>query len=235
MNGCKSATTVMQTLDPSRRVNYTTGLVLGVDEFQQEQYYFIEKNRWHNRFLHGYGTISGLQVRTADTGGGGLEVRVSAGAALNPQGQQICVPSEMCARLDTWIQTNKAALGATFGSPPDVVSLCLVLCARECQTDTVPIPGEPCRTQADSMAASRIADSFEMLLCLNLDAPQVGSPPGSSPPIGSPPLSAAALPCYRPSQNEEDAVRAFGALLDQIDISTSTPHLTADEFAALVR
>ena len=81
MNQCNTAAPAMQKLDPTKRVNYTAGLVLGVEEFQQEQYYFIEKTRWHNRFLHGYGTTSGLQVDLADTGGGGLEVRVSSSAS----------------------------------------------------------------------------------------------------------------------------------------------------------
>lgn len=44
------------------RVKYFYGQLLGVREFQSEQSYFYEKHRLHNRYLHGYGVICGLQV-----------------------------------------------------------------------------------------------------------------------------------------------------------------------------
>ena len=42
------------TLDPHKRVCYSQGLVLGVDEFVQEELYFLEQHRRHARGLHGY-------------------------------------------------------------------------------------------------------------------------------------------------------------------------------------
>jgi hypothetical protein len=44
------------------RVKYFYGQLLGVREFQSEQNYFFEKHRLHNRYLHGYGVICGLEV-----------------------------------------------------------------------------------------------------------------------------------------------------------------------------
>lgn len=44
------------------RVKYFYGQLLGVREFQTEQSYFFEKHRLHNRYLHGYGVICGLEV-----------------------------------------------------------------------------------------------------------------------------------------------------------------------------
>jgi hypothetical protein len=43
----------------------------------------------------------------------------------------------------------------------------VVLCYRECETDIVPVPSESCRTADESMAASRIQDSFELRLLLD--------------------------------------------------------------------
>ena len=57
-------------LDPLKRVCYSTGLVLGVDEFRQEQEYFLAKDRLHQRALHGYGTVCGLKVSIEDAGAG---------------------------------------------------------------------------------------------------------------------------------------------------------------------
>ncbi|MFI5177705.1 MAG: hypothetical protein ACHQO8_04040 [Vicinamibacterales bacterium] len=44
------------------RLNYFYGQMLGVREFTAEQTYFREKLKLHNRCLHGYGTVCGLEV-----------------------------------------------------------------------------------------------------------------------------------------------------------------------------
>lgn len=212
MSVFQTVTPTTQSLDPLKRVNYTFGLVLGVDEFRQEQTYVIEKDRSQYRLAHGYGTICGLRVRVVD--GVNLEVRVAPGVAINPQGQEIHVQKEMCAKLNDWLTNNKDALQALFGTPPTSLSLCVVLCYRECQTDSVPVPGEPCRTQQDTMAASRIAESFQLKLCVDWEA-LVTSPPGS--PAVDPAL--ANRLCYRPPQVEEDHIREFGELLQRIRIT----------------
>jgi hypothetical protein len=49
-----------------RRLNYTYGQMLGVADFRTEQSYFREKQRLHNRCLHGYGVVCGLLVHPAD-------------------------------------------------------------------------------------------------------------------------------------------------------------------------
>jgi hypothetical protein len=49
------------------RVKYFYGQLLGVREFQSEQAYFFEKHRLHNRYLHGYGVICGLEVEPCRT------------------------------------------------------------------------------------------------------------------------------------------------------------------------
>jgi hypothetical protein len=49
-----------------RRLNYTYGQLLGVADFRTEQSYFREKQRLHNRCLHGYGVVCGLLVHPAD-------------------------------------------------------------------------------------------------------------------------------------------------------------------------
>lgn len=229
MSTFQTVTPSMQQLDPSKRVNYTFGLVLGVDEFLQEQTYLIEKDRSQYRLAHGSGTVCGLQMRIVE--GVNLEVRVSPGVAINPTGQEIHVEQEMCARLNDWLTNNKDALQAVFGTPPLSVPLCVVLCYRECPSDMVPVPGEPCRTQQDSVAASRITETFQLKLCLNIA--QIASPPMGSPAIDNSLLSGL---CYRPTQVEEDEIRAFGQLLRRIEITDSaTVFLTQDELVYLVR
>src|SRR5215831_16417184 len=106
MSVFQTVTPSMQNLDPLKRVNYTFGLVLGVDEFLQEQIYFMEKDHSQYRLAHGYGTVCGLQVQ------------VSPGVAIIPQGQEIHVSRLMCAKLNDWLKANKAALQNVFGMSP---------------------------------------------------------------------------------------------------------------------
>ena len=221
----------MQNLDPLKRVNYTFGLVLGVDEFLQEQVYLLEKDHSQYRLAHGYGTVCGLRVQV--TTGVNLQVQVSSGVAINPQGQEIHVPKLMCAKLNDWLTANKTALQSVFVGPtPSVLSLCVVLCYRECPADMVPVPGEPCRTQQDTMAASHIAESFELKLCLDRDQ-IITSPPGS------PSLNPSGLPaglCFRPSQLEENIIGEFGMLLQRIRITdAASTFLTRQQLEDLVR
>jgi len=219
----------LQKLDPQKRVNYTFGMVLGVDEFNQEATYLIGKDHSQYRLAHGYGTICGLALSI--TPSPDLEVQVSIGVAINPRGQEIHVRQLMCARLNDWLTTNQSTLQALYGNPPFSLSLCVVLGYRSCPTDTVPVPGQPCRTQQDSMAASRIADSFQLKLCINSE------PPTSSPssPSSAPNAVTLAGLCYAPAQPEEDAIRRLGQLLQRIRIGDLPSSITVTDLLSLVR
>ena len=203
--------TTKKSSDPHKRVKYSMGLVLGVDEFEQEQFYIMERDRLHQRALHGYGTVAGLEVSCKEESGVPL-VMVSPGLAVNSKGESICVPENQCAALNEWLEKNREEVTAQLGSPPmgGPLSLYVVLCYRECETDSEPIPGAPCRSQEDTMVASRIADYFDLSLRLE-----------------------------PPAQLEEEIVKAFGALLRRIEIidavSPPQPFLTKQEMEDLVR
>jgi hypothetical protein len=219
-------------LDPSKRVKYSFGLVLGVDEFLQEQTYLLEERRRHNRMLHGFGTVCGLKV-TVPAGVDPPEIRVAGGLAVSPGGFDICVPNVMCAKVNDWLAANAQELHDRFGDPPSIVSACVVLCYRECATDIVPVPGEPCRTDEESMEPSRLADSFELKLCI---PEEVTSPP-LSPPIGSPPTQGPAHLCLCPPPSARKTGEfELGQLLRRIDINAAaTPFSTPDELEAAVK
>jgi hypothetical protein len=203
-------------LDPHKRVRHFAGLVLGPEEFQQDQLYFLERDRLHQRALHGYGTALGLGVAVRPNATGRPEVVVDPGLAVTPRGESVCVPRAQCADLDGWLTVHFDELpGATGsppsvgspGSPPSAATLWVVLCPRECATDLVPVLGDPCRTAADATAPSRIADSFE----LNLRT-------------------------IAPVHIEEAAVRLFAELLRAIDVTdVGSSFLSPDDIAALVR
>ncbi len=136
--------TGVASLPKLRRNGYFEGQVLSAEDFEMEQNYFLEKQRLHNRLLHGSGVVTGLEVSI-----GRACVAVQPGGALDCLGNMVCV------------------LEVTSFPPPNDGNraLYVVLRYRECEEDSVPVPGKPCRSEEDAMAPSRIVESFELALC----------------------------------------------------------------------
>ncbi|NTX01788.1 hypothetical protein [Myxococcus sp. CA040A] len=193
--------------DPTRHVNYVLGMVLGVDDFTQEFAYLSERDRWLARDLLGYGTAWGLAV-SHGTGTRGPEVRVTPGAALTPRGQLVRVTPTQCAALNDWLIARGTEVDAYLRSG-NRLTVYVVLRHRDCLTDPVPVPGEPCRTEDDTTAPSRVTDDFHLELALQ-------PPP--------PPL-------------EENAVRDFVRWLrrNMNVVSSSPTPTTLEQFVTLLR
>lgn len=148
--------------DPSRHVNFTAGMVLGVDDYQQEFAYHSARDKWIVRELGGYGTLSGLAV-DLETGAEGPRIRVSAGAAAAPSGQLICVARDQCGPLNAWLArplVKETVDKLANGQANATLQLYLTLCYVDCAVADVPIPGEPCRDDENLMAPSRVADDY---------------------------------------------------------------------------
>ena len=178
--------------DPSKHVNYTHGMVLGVDDFTQEFAYLSGRVQWLARDAIGYGTLSGLKV-TIENDEKGPRVLVKPGVALSPRGQLIRVTPAQCAYLDPWLAANRDKLGHPTSPIDNEVHLYVVLCYRDCATRMVPVPGEPCRTEDELMQPSRLADDFR--LELRLEAPD---------------------------QKEENALRDFVEWLSHVEITDAS-------------
>ncbi len=69
-----------------RRNNFFSGRLLTDSDLELEQTYFREKQRLHNRALHGFGIVSGLEVsRRRD------KLVITSGLALDCEGNEIVV------------------------------------------------------------------------------------------------------------------------------------------------
>lgn len=169
MTAFSTVTPTPAPLDPGKHVNFTLGMVLGVDDFGQQFAYHSGRDQWLARDLIGAGTVRGLGLSISSDS---TEVVVSPGMALTPQGEIVSVHAAQCAVLSDWVTTNATTVataleGATLGT----LLLYVVLRYKSCLTDPVPIPGEPCRSEADAMAPSRVKDSFQLDLQLSPPAP----------------------------------------------------------------
>jgi hypothetical protein len=191
--------------DPTKHVNYTLGMILGVDDFTQDFAYHEARVQSLARDLIGYGTVSGLRVSIGGDSDGPF-VRVEPGLALTPSGRFVRVPGAQCAQIVDWLSAHAAEVVREIASPPaDSVHAYVVLSWCEQQTDLLPVAGEPCRSADELMSATRIQDSFALELRL-----------------------------AAPAEVEEIAVRDFVAWLRGIDVVDTTTE-SLDDFLSGIR
>ena len=153
------------TLSPDLRVNYAFGMILGLDEFLQEQQYFLEKGRLHERALHGFGTVYGLQVTKTKADGADYTIEVAPGMAIDQWGREVVVRSAQCARLGAWLAAQEQAKQGTIEANKGVsgeFTVYVVISYTECEDDLVPLPGQPCSSSSQAMAASRLRDAWNI-------------------------------------------------------------------------
>ncbi|MEU9455117.1 hypothetical protein [Streptomyces sp. NPDC048277] len=156
------------TLSPDKRVNYSYGMVLGLDEFLQEQLYRQEKDYRHRRLLHGSGISYGLNVTAAPTADGNDQiVTVSPGAGIDQWGREFVVPDAQCVRIGSWLVAQEQASPGIVAEHTDGsggVHMYVAASYASCLDDLVPVPGQPCGTSGQAQVASRIRDSWDIQL-----------------------------------------------------------------------
>ncbi|MFN0251514.1 MAG: hypothetical protein ACKV2T_31860 [Kofleriaceae bacterium] len=84
--------------DPIQRPRYYEGQVLAADDLTAGLDYTRAQAARHNRLVHRWGIVDGLALTTTPRSGGGanwVEVRVSAGMALDGTGREIIVPEDV--------------------------------------------------------------------------------------------------------------------------------------------
>lgn len=97
------------------RPRFFAGQMLTADDLNRLDYYIRGKHRLHNRQLHGWGVVNGLEV-TCDVCGPG--VAVSCGYALGPCGEDIVVCDPVVVDVCALIHECKGAQRAELCDPP---------------------------------------------------------------------------------------------------------------------
>ena len=170
-------------MDPEtalERVHFFQGQILGADDFTAVQEYFLAKHRRHNRYLHGWGVVSGLQVTTTAAS----ELVVEPGVAIDCAGNEI----HLCAQVRLQLPSQ----------PP---LLFVALSYTESNTAPVPVPPASAHegTPDDGQAFSRVREGYLLeLVALDPASAHRGQKPGT-PGCGSPhPFCIARLTHGRP-------------------------------------
>lgn len=100
--------------DVVKRLKYNNGQLLDEYDFQAEQDYHREMRMRHNRSVHSWGIVEGLNVSTD-----GTKVKVSAGMAIDKDGQELVLLKEEEPKLPTGLQSTARYLTAKFDPQDD--------------------------------------------------------------------------------------------------------------------
>lgn len=165
----------------AERVRYFSRQLLTADDMTTEQHYFREKMRRHNRFLHGFGVVCGLEVVPATDAEGKKDaypwrVQVCPGYAVGPQGDEIEVCEPVCFNIDgPWLQPHDPCVQPwpcppTGSMPSPGREQPVYLAIRYAKCDSRPVRVHPVGCACDESACeiSRIRDDFEMALLWEL-------------------------------------------------------------------
>src|SRR5579884_4194029 len=146
------------------------------DDLTQDQLYFREKMRRHNRMLHGWGVVCGARVKA---GTAPCQIVVEPGYILGPYGDEIMIDSEVTVDL-----CNNALDGNAVSPCADVLNdpwcsevpvsrpagqtLYVAIRYEECQTRPVRAVVSACGCDAASCEYSRIRDSYAIRVLTTL-------------------------------------------------------------------
>ncbi len=78
-----------------KRVHYFDHQFLKVHDFQAEQEYHTQMRHRHNRLLHGWGVVEGLEVRQK----GQRDITIEPGMAIDNLGKEIVISSQVTCQL----------------------------------------------------------------------------------------------------------------------------------------
>jgi hypothetical protein len=170
------------------RVFYSTGRMLGVEDFQADQDYHRSRLARALVQLYGSGTVSGLLVQTdGNPDVKQLELQVTCGMAIDRIGRIIEVPRTVCIVLNDWLTQQVTAWRSQQANPvpgqPSIADpntaiqdganlMCDVFASfAPCTRGLTPcFASQDDYDATDAFAANRLLDSFAMQLVLRTDA-----------------------------------------------------------------
>ena len=147
------------------RVRYFQRQLLTADDMTTDQDYVRQKLRRHNRFLHGWGAVCGLEVAAAPTTAAPWRARVDAGYALGPYGDEIWVGEPVhldLAGCGPGTATDPCEPSLLHVQPGQGGVLYVAIKYAECLARPVLAMPAGCGCDEEACEYSRIRDSFQI-------------------------------------------------------------------------
>ena len=151
------------------RVRFFPRQLLTADDLVAEQEYFRQKMRRHNRFLHGWGTVCGLEVTASPGDRAPWRVEIGAGYALGPYGDEIFVAEAVhldLAHCGSGATLNPCEPAPQGAAPAAGATVFVAVKYAECEERPVQGLAAGCGCDDTPCEYSRIRDSFEVT-CLD--------------------------------------------------------------------
>ncbi len=199
---------------PPLRVNYANGILLDEDDFKAEQAYFRGRLGRALAYLHGFGTVAGLEVSPLGSGDKKHTLKISAGLAVDRIGRLIELDVPYCLRAEEWFKTqlknNRDQLESSYansdaGDGNKAVVADLFIKFQVCGKGKTPSFGVGNADATDAFTDARLRDSAALELVLRT-MPEIDKPAPTAPDKGLPEIDPA-----NPLSFEQglDALRKF--------------------------
>ena len=151
------------------RVNYATGMLLGPEDFTDEQTYHRSRLALVLASMLGAGTMRGLNVTvSAATATTPEQVRVSAGCAVDQLGRMIELQRDACLRLDRWYDyyrdNQPGALTQAFNAGAGAVIAHVFLQFEPCGRGLTPAFATGPFDALNAVTAARLRDGYRLSL-----------------------------------------------------------------------
>src|SRR6267154_3479415 len=142
--------------DPFVRLCYQFGMLLGVDELNQDLGYGVCKHRLSQRLFAGYGLVWGTDFTVDDAKG---TLTVGPLFALDELGRELYVKDPCTIDLKQFLDDNNLDGGAT---------LYVTISYRACCVAPVPAVAAPCDDAASPTMMSRVLETVQCELTADL-------------------------------------------------------------------
>jgi hypothetical protein len=181
---------------------YATGVLLDAEDFLDEQTYHRGRLARALAYLHGTGTIAGLEVRAPQPMGSDVELAVGPGLALDRFGRLIEVARPWCIRINRWYAAladaanaqGRAALANALHGDRVIVDLYVVF--ELCERGKTPSFAEGAVDATDAFVVHRLRDGFRFLLApRDVDPDDPATLPGTR------------FPAFTPGANPEQRLQ----------------------------
>jgi hypothetical protein len=156
------------------RLRYFFGQRLGVVDLSDEQSFFVGKQRFHNLRGHGAGVLCGLAAERYVFPAGSpaatptTALLVRRGAALDACGREVIVGWDQCIDVAAWFAKHVGTVPGLDQWPDPTFTgdrrLWICLRYRECPTDPMPAPRDPCGCDTAGCELGRVREGFELSL-----------------------------------------------------------------------
>jgi len=174
----------METLLFPDRVNYANGVLLDENDFQAEQAYFRGRLGRALSYLHGFGTVAGLNVVVLPAEPD--VIRVLPGLAVDRLGRLIELHASYCIRARNWFASqNEDTLAESYANSavdggPQAVVADLFVKFNTCERGMTPCFGVGNVDATDAFTADRLRDAAALELIIRTQ-PEADKPRQQAP------------------------------------------------------